>query len=233
MGGGLWRELNEVWRKELGDFDAIAVYQRTQSHRSGLCLLLLRAGSPLAFVKLRGDEGARLFNERCALELVLQWGPKHFSVPDLLSTGQVGTWHYLAMAPLPSQLHRPPRNPPIAAILEEIETALLGMPRPPQTPAHWRPWHGDFTPWNLREFARGKLVLVDWEDAGWGPPHADATLYRAAASVLFGDRVMYACDEAVRFWEERLATEVSNLRDSRLKAGLRQVLQKMRRGSAA
>jgi aminoglycoside phosphotransferase (APT) family kinase protein len=54
------------------------------------------------------------------------------------------------------------------------------LARPGGTPAHWRPMHGDFVPWNLREDRTGTLWLLDWEDAGWGPPYADVVRYAAA-----------------------------------------------------
>jgi aminoglycoside phosphotransferase (APT) family kinase protein len=40
--------------------------------------------------------------------------------------------------------------------------------------------HGDFVPWNLREDSLGQLWLLDWEDAGWGPPLADFVRYVVA-----------------------------------------------------
>ena len=53
-------------------------------------------------------------------------------------------------------------------------------PAGPGTPAHWRPIHGDYVPWNLREDDRGQLWLLDWEDARWGPPLADLVRYIVA-----------------------------------------------------
>jgi aminoglycoside phosphotransferase (APT) family kinase protein len=40
--------------------------------------------------------------------------------------------------------------------------------------------HGDFVPWNLREDSLRQLWLLDWEDAGWGPPLADFVRYVVA-----------------------------------------------------
>ena len=40
--------------------------------------------------------------------------------------------------------------------------------------------HGDLVPWNLREDERGQLWLLDWEDAGWGPPFADVVRFIVA-----------------------------------------------------
>ena len=54
------------------------------------------------------------------------------------------------------------------------------LARPPDLPAHWRPIHGDYVPWNVREDDRGELWLLDWEDAGWGPPLTDLVRYVVA-----------------------------------------------------
>ncbi len=74
-------------------------------------------------------------------------------------------------------------------------------------PGHWRPMHGDFTPWNLRASGGGQLTLVDWEDAGWGPPRADEVLYRAVSGALTRRPVigLGGAAEAVGFWAERVA----------------------------
>jgi hypothetical protein len=64
----------------------------------------------------------------------------------------------------------------LEALCAEIQTALWTT-RPAEVPAHWRPMHGDLAYWNLRRYRGNKVVLVDWEDAGWGPPHADLVRY--------------------------------------------------------
>jgi aminoglycoside phosphotransferase (APT) family kinase protein len=75
--------------------------------------------------------------------------------------------------------------------------------------------HGDLVPWNLREDGRGQLWLLDWEDAGWGPPFADLVRFIVAYSslnwrspTLIAARVRSvlatepadALDEVARFW---------------------------------
>ena len=66
-------------------------------------------------------------------------------------------------------------------VAEDVSLALEGLlPVPAGTPAHWRPMHGDYVPWNLREDPRGQLWLIDWEDARWGPPLADLVRYVVA-----------------------------------------------------
>ena len=63
------------------------------------------------------------------------------------------------------------------------------LPRADGIPPHWRPIHGDYVPWNLREDDRGQLWLLDWEDAGGGlhSPTSSATsspTIRLAGAVL-------------------------------------------------
>jgi Phosphotransferase enzyme family len=215
-----WLELSDGWRRELGAFDDVAGYSRLQASRTGLALVLLHKGSPIAFVKLRQHDSVSLTNERLAMEAIWSYRPRAFQVPQPLRSGSAAGWHYLAAAPLPRGLHRPPPNPPLAAILEEIDEALAGLPRPPEAPDHWRPMHGDFTPWNLRRLRGGSLVLIDWEEAGWGPPGADEVWYRATWAAV-RRRPAAPCDrqEAVQFWRERLArmpTLSESTRDGRL-----------------
>ena len=51
---------------------------------------------------------------------------------------------------------------------------------PAGIPPHWRPIHGDYMPWNLREDPLPVLWLLDWEHARWGPPMADLVRYIVA-----------------------------------------------------
>jgi aminoglycoside phosphotransferase (APT) family kinase protein len=71
--------------------------------------------------------------------------------------------------------------------------------------------HGDFTPWNLRSSPGGQLTLVDWEEAGWGPPGADEVLYRAVSGALTRRPVtgLGGAVEAVDFWTERVADRLA------------------------
>jgi Phosphotransferase enzyme family len=223
-----WLELSNAWRRDLGAFDEMAGYSRLQASRTGLAVLLLRRGSPIAFVKLRHGDCGSLSNERRALDAVWRYRPRAFRVPEPLQSGSAAGWHYLVCAPLPPGLHRPPRRPPLAAILEEVDEALAGLPRPSETPDHWRPMHGDFAPWNLRQLRGGSLVLVDWEDAGWAPPGADDVFYRATHAAL-RYRPAGRCDrhEAVRFWRERVLAHPENGRDDRLAQALGEILGSM------
>ena len=90
--------------------------------------------------------------------------------------------------------------------------------------------HGDFTPWNLRQLESGELVLLDWEEAGWGPPGADAVLYRAAASALSQSYTAPCSDgEAIQFWRARISKRDGDARDRRLDEGMLRALAEMER----
>jgi glycosyltransferase involved in cell wall biosynthesis len=105
-----------------------------------------------------------------------------FRVPVCLDSFEYDGWHVRVVEPLPKyhqatawELTR------IRRVVQDIPKLLDGLlVRPRGMPAHWTPLHGDFVPWNLRESTGGQLWLVDWEDAKWGPPLADAVRYLVA-----------------------------------------------------
>jgi glycosyltransferase involved in cell wall biosynthesis len=88
-------------------------------------------------------------------------------------------WSVGQYEPLP-RFHRPAKwdAQRMRRVAEDVSVALERvLPPVDGIPAHWRPMHGDYVPWNLREDDRGQLWLLDWEDAGWGPPLADLMRY--------------------------------------------------------
>lgn len=223
-----WVELRDTWRSRLGPFDSMAAYQRRQASRPGLALLLLRGGTPVAFVKVRGNGGESLRDEADAHTAVWSFGPRSFSVPEPLLSGTTREWQWFATAPLPLGIHYPPADPPLDTILREVDAALADLPRPAGTPDHWRPMHGDFAPWNLRRIGRAAVALIDWERAGWGPPHADLVLYRATWAALRG-RPAARSDalEAIRFWAHRAASWPASDTDHAFTLVLRERLRAM------
>ena len=140
-----------------------------------------------------------------------------FRIPACTDAFSFEHWSVRQYEPLP-QFHRPAWWDPsrIRAVAADTSRALAGaLERPGPIPAHWRPMHGDLVPWNLREDTRGDLWLVDWEDAGWGPPLADlirfivayhslgwsgpARIARLARAAL-PDEPVEAVLEVARFW---------------------------------
>jgi hypothetical protein len=109
-----------------------------------------------------------------------------YRVPACRHAFRHGDWSVREFEPLPP-FHRPARWEPtrIRQVAADVSRALEGrIDRPPDVPAHWRPMHGDLVPWNLREDEDGQLWLLDWEDAGWGPPLADLLRFILAHSSL-------------------------------------------------
>ncbi|MFV2069617.1 MAG: phosphotransferase, partial [Pirellulales bacterium] len=202
--------------------ESIALYTRTQEDRKGYSVLLIGDAKPVGFVRI-GTPG-ELDLECQALELVDTMGPKTFRYPRLLGRSSSESFDLVLYTVVLEGFHRPPSRPPLDRIIGEIQSALGGLPKPPETPGHWVPMHGDLTPWNLRQTG-GRLSLIDWESAGWGPPLADQVLYGAASEAL--GRRRPASDwnpEACSFWLERIG-RTGNSRDARLGQRLLEVLE--------
>jgi hypothetical protein len=140
-----------------------------------------------------------------------------FRVPACTDSFRIGDWSVRQYEPLP-RFHRRTRWDPdrIRQVARDASLALAAMlTRPADIPPHWRPMHGDLVPWNLREDDGGNLWLMDWEDAGWGPPLADLLRFvvahyslgwssprRIASRVVstFPTEPREALHEAARFW---------------------------------
>jgi len=228
MGKETWQRCWGEWRR-LGAIDAVALYERPQPKRKGLAVLLMTGGTPVAFVKLRERSSGDLSKERAVLTALGSVHQAVVWVPGLLAAGSVDGWDYIAMTALPGRRHRPPSRPDVEAVLRAVQPALATVPRPEGMPEHWQPMHGDFTPWNLREVPGLGLALVDWEDAGWGPPEADATLYTAAEVVLGrAPQPSNLPEEAVAYWRRRVESREAGKVGKRFNADLLKVLDAAR-----
>jgi hypothetical protein len=223
-----WEAVCGAWRQELGPFDAVAVYERPQASRSGISALLLNDGRPVAFVKIR-QESARLELSERVLTALAAAPSRHFHAPTPLAAGEQSGWEWLALSPMPLFPHRPAHSPPLAGIVEDLQDRLAPVLDGRGVPAHWRPMHGDLTPWNLRRVGPWALWLLDWEEVGWGPPRADEVYYAATASVLLGSRPRPHPDdaEAVRFWRSHVGSRPSGDFDRHLNDALVRILATM------
>jgi Phosphotransferase enzyme family len=206
-----------------GNIDAVAVYERPQASRSGFSAVLMGAGRAVAFVKAR-PESAGLDRERRVLQAFPNGDGGHFRVPLVLSNGS----DWLLLEALPIQPTRPWRRPPIKAIEEEIDLRLRHvLPRADNVPGHWKPMHGDLTPWNVRRVAN-RGWIIDWEDAAWAPPGADRAYLAATSSAVFGSRPIGANSEVIDFWLDRLARRTQTDHDSPFNNRIARALRSMR-----
>ncbi len=224
-----WRELSGEWKEHLGDFDTAVVHGRQQASRSGFGTLLMSGDTTLGFVKVQRTDQSRLGTEEQALRMVEQAAPRSFFAPRVLASGRVAGWSYMAVEALPAIPHRPPKDPPLPLIIDEIQAALGELAKDEGLPDHWRPVHGDFTPWNLRAIPHRGLALIDWEEAGWGPPGADEVFYRATESAFrTTGPLSNGHQEAIHYWMDLFAERTGDQRERhRLGNPVRAALQEM------
>jgi glycosyltransferase involved in cell wall biosynthesis len=176
----------ELWDDILAHAEQVAgrrapeewVYFRSQwAKQRSSALALDGAGGPLFLVVVEPRGRASIHPTSSA---------GSFQVPACLGFFDHDGWRVRVVEPLP-RYHRAAGWDPVRIrdVAEDIPKALDGLlPEPADMPAHWRPLHGDFVPWNLRADRHGGLWLVDWEDARWGPPLADAVRYLVAHQSL-------------------------------------------------
>jgi hypothetical protein len=213
MPAPLWQVLEQQWSAALHGYDGMAIYERPQARRTGFGVLLLEHDRSVAFVKvIQGpDRGEATWQ---ALRALIDDPLRDCQVPRPLARGGHDGWSWMATTPIPWYPHRPARQPPIGRIAADVSERLSRAFPPAEVPDHWRPMHGDLAPWNLRRVGPRALWLLDWDDAGWGPPGADAAYYEATVSLVRGRRPEpgSASEETVRFWIDRV--------ESRLRAGI-------------
>jgi aminoglycoside phosphotransferase (APT) family kinase protein len=131
-------------------------------------------GTPVLFVVIEPENRDR--------QHVRAPSTSSFRVPACTDSFGYDTCSVRQYEPLP-RFHRPARwdAERIRRVAEDVAVALEAVLAPaPAVPAHWRPIHGDYVPWNLREDDEGQLWLLDWEDSRWGPPLADLVRYVVA-----------------------------------------------------
>jgi glycosyltransferase involved in cell wall biosynthesis len=170
-----WCQIEENARRRNGLAWLSWVHFRSQWGKERSSMLGLdEDGAPRVFVVVE-PQNRKDLTERLP-------ATRSFRVATCVDSFCEDRWSVRLYEPLP-RLHRPARwdAPRIRRVSEEASEALEQLlPRAEGIPSHWRPMHGDFVPWNLREDSMGQLWLLDWEDAGWGPPLADFVRYVVA-----------------------------------------------------
>jgi hypothetical protein len=176
--------LVDQWERLLGRIDAVALYRRRQLNRTGLTMVAVRDGAPLAVLKLR-DEGSGLAREQEALAAVAAANVTTFRAPRPLGRGSAGRWHWSAQESVFSAPHRPTLSAP-PELFDEVRDALSTL-----VPCDddLEPAHRDLTPWNLRRDTHGTVWLFDWEDCGPSPRGGDRTYFSVSSRAVGGPAV--------------------------------------------
>jgi thiamine kinase-like enzyme len=192
-GWKVWRTIQEELAQRNGHPSLEWIHFQSQwaKQRSNM-LGLARDGAPCMFVVVDREEKGNL-RDRIS-------STGSFRVTACTGSFSHESWSVRQYEPLP-RLHQPARwNPQrTRRVAEDAALALEKLlPRPSGVPDHWRPMHGDYVPWNVREDARGELWLLDWEDAGWGPPLADVVRYAVAYHALTSLRPAQIADVVTR-----------------------------------
>ncbi|MFN8074414.1 MAG: hypothetical protein U0Q15_03215 [Kineosporiaceae bacterium] len=180
--GGQVAELHRQWTAAIGrEPDGVAVYQRLQSSRQNLTLLVA-AGARSMLVRVRTDP-AELARERAVSETAQALGLRTFRVPRLVGSGEAEGLHWVGYELMSRRPHRPRSALGAEGFAEITRLVESVVPRQPSTPQHWRGAHGDLVPWNLRR-GGGHTWLIDWEEAAWAPPGTDEVYLRAVTAAL-------------------------------------------------
>jgi glycosyltransferase involved in cell wall biosynthesis/thiamine kinase-like enzyme len=174
-GWDAWRAISEEVCRRNAESSLEWIHFQSQWGKQRSSMLGLDAtGTPCCFVVIEPNK-ADDFRARVP-------STRSFRVTACMDAFVYADWSVRQYEPLP-RFHRPARwDPPrIRRVAEDVSVALNGLlTRTAGIPAHWRPIHGDYVPWNLREDDESQLWLLDWEDARWGPPLADLVRYIVA-----------------------------------------------------
>lgn len=231
--------LDEACRAAGSGCVPIAVFERRQANRGGLVALLGRDGSTSAFLKaVPTAVAAGLRREVQALArfdgVDRTVGGRRLVIPSVLVSGETGDWTWVLHRALPNRPHRPATLEDAADVSLVVASALgstIGgvtakdehnlLDPPDAVPAHWRPAHGDYAPWNLRRLGRRSVALFDFEDTLLAPPSADLTYFTLTHAALRGRPPAPGLDvEAVEFWRDRVALRIERGEDPAMNSAI-------------
>lgn len=199
--GDVWSRMSADWRSEFGAWDSVALYKRPQVGRNGCALILIRDGRSIGFVRITtsADRARREFE---VMDAVHSASPRTFEIARPVAWGSDAGWAWLATETVPAYPLSAVRwEDDRAPVIHEIGSILDStLPRAAGIPGHWVGAHGDLAPWNLRFERRRVVRVIDWEDAAFAPPGADALYAAVTASITFSDPVACDADEEAIAW---------------------------------
>jgi hypothetical protein len=146
-------------------------------------LLLDSQAAPVGFAKFTANRPNAMALD--ALRRFAEDQTQSFWSPKLIVSGQAGIYSYAVTTTMPNRPHGPARlnGTSRREILTEIQDRLSDLV--PTGVAV----HGDFAPWNVRQFADGKVAVVDWEETRLGAPAADDLWFVVAVHAPRGSDV--------------------------------------------
>jgi hypothetical protein len=157
-----------------------------------VALILGERGEPLTAAKIAADVAGReaLERERHALAALGHFLPSPVSPPTVVHYEE----GFLLMRAVRWRLRPAPWRLP-----QDVATAMGTLHRAGFRGSAEGPGisHGDFAPWNLMR-TDGGWVLLDWEEAGAGPPFFDLFHYLVQAHSLIGHPSQRALAEGLQ-----------------------------------
>jgi hypothetical protein len=189
------------WRDAFGVWDSAALYRRPQSARAGCALLLLRQGRGVGFVRITADS-SKAENEFAVMSGVAAARPSTFTVASPVGWGAEAGHAWVGTRSVPNYPLGAVRRPALRlAVTQELDAILDDvLPRPDDTPPHWRGSHGDLAPWNLRTDLAGVVRVIDWEDAGFAPVGVDLLYGGLTSALTFGTPMPAEADREAADW---------------------------------
>ncbi len=167
------------------DFDAVVWLLPPATSERRLGVLLLEDGRRVGHLRITEGHGPTVVRPQPTTGRGTRSGVEW---PLLLVRWQHGDLAAELSTALPPGIYRPARLPveQLIAVSEDLTETLWPPFEPGSTTGH-PAMHGDLTPWNLLRSSDGRLVLFDWEHAGYAPAGAD--LARYLANTEHGDRL--------------------------------------------
>lgn len=170
-----WQQIASTLRLREGH---IVAFRPSDARRARMLLLTLdQHQRPVSLAKISKQPP----NPLADLAVSRLQSNTSFRVPKVRDVWEVDGWWVSVEDPLPQGPHRPSRLTPVQRF--ELCSAIARSV-PEEASATHAIIHGDFAPWNVREFAKTGLAILDWDDACRGPRASDALWYAISLRLI-------------------------------------------------
>lgn len=170
----------------------IVAFRPSDARRARMLLLTLdQHQKPIVLAKISKLPP----NPLADLALSRLQGNTSFRVPKVRDVWEIDDWWVSIEDPLPPGPHRPSRLTPVQRFKL---CSAIARSVPEQASATEAIIHGDFAPWNVRQFAKTGLAILDWDDACRGPRAADALWHVISSRLIRRSGYRSALSETIR-----------------------------------